>query len=87
MTQATRRTWFPLLHQVQVVERKGNPYLHSLWVGLALPIIHLPELIWNALRAESMLGGFGNVLIAIALSVVAGISGRAAGIVEADEQK
>ena len=81
----SRRTWFPLAHQVEIVERKDNSYLHSLWVGLTSPIIHLPELVWSALCCKSIPKGFKSVGIAIALSVVAGLAGRAAGIVRSGE--
>lgn len=66
-----------------VVPREGNPYLHSLWVGLTGPFLNLPMMVWDSLIWPILIG-LRDIGLAFFLGFIAGVSGRAAGFAERD---
>ena len=71
-------TWFPQVHQVVFDRNNSEPYLHSVWIGLTVPLFNLPTMIWNSVIVPSV-RGLIITLIFCACNVWAGLRGHLCG--------
>lgn len=79
-------SWFPKANRIAMTEDGENrpPYLHSLFVGLTVPILELPSMIWRMILFP-LIDGIVALILLIVVIVISGIRGNAFGFTEDKE--
>jgi hypothetical protein len=72
--------WFPRFHQI-VFGRRNESWLNSVWVGVFLPWLIMPTIIWRVFLMSPSWLGVKRVLFSMVCLPVAGLLG----LVDTDE--
>jgi hypothetical protein len=75
---AFKRSWFPPADQVMVLKGRNISYFHSLWIGLTVPLLNMPIIVFRLIVMPLLHGLFNLIAVVVALFVL-GVSGRALG--------
>lgn len=72
--------WFPRFHQI-VFNRRNDNWFNSAWVGVVMPWLLMPTIIWRLLVLNPSWEGVKRVLFSMVCLPVAGLMG----LVDTDE--
>jgi hypothetical protein len=73
-----KRSWFPPADQVMVLKGQNVSYFHSLWIGLTVPLLNMPIIVFRLIVMPLLHGFFNSIAVVVALFIL-GVSGRALG--------
>lgn len=73
--------WCPELHQI--IRKRNDSYLQSLWIGLCMPLLLLPKVLFHAFLVPICLACFRGILEVVKVFVylpIIGLQGHASGV-------